>query len=986
MYSRLANFIVKHYKLVIAVWIVVLFYTFPLVFKINDVVVYSETETGLEDLEAMKAQELINANFAGEVAPSTIMVVIKSDHSNILGTPVRDFTLSMSNAISNDGGMRGVQSVDYMWGSISQYYTQVAYQTGPALFSLYAQANQSAALLYQTPTSIAYAHWGYIYATGGMMSDDDIRLAVLSEIENATIASGADASTVYLTMGYSNAFYDLWLPSKPYAANLSELQPIIDASALSYFGPMGETGGFFIALNQGLGLDVYNGAFSQVDGKWYNDNVTSFAIGNVALQGGLDAGFLGYVWQLGPTPSMVDTASLANRIVFDPSTTFDELPGVPSFLVEPFVNANPESGPPSNTMLMVISLSVNGSSPEAEGDVRVLRALVSQRLGLLLDPDFGDTAEVYVSGDPALNVDIMDAVEEDMSMIEPVTIILVVVLVGMYFRSAVSPWVPLMTVGMAYLLSTAFIYLLGSQIMSIHYSVLTIVLTVMMGAGTDYCIFIMSRYREERVAGRPKEEAMRTSLIWAGESITTSGATVMIGFGALMIGSYTLVQSMGMALVVAVGMALLFALTMLPSLLMLIGDRVFWPNTMEQAVASFKKKEAAGGGYFRKSARFALSKRRAIVLAALLISVPAVYMFLSVESSYDFVAGLPAAESKKGIDALGAGFGSGKILPTYILIQYPDEVVVNGSLTSEAAVELETYCQQIDAIDNVRSVSGPTRPFGTPVNDSYVANLTQEEQATYQMAIGSTLGSNNRTIMLTLVFQDQPFTTYSIDTIDHIREANGNNGIFPTGTDVLVGGSTAGMADVSRTVAGDFFTMRIVVIIGIFLVLMFVLGSLLIPVRLVMTVLMNVIWTIAMTMIIFQYIDGVPVLWMIPLILFVVAMGLGMDYDIFLTTRIREEVTKGKTDEQAIMTAVERTGGIITACGLVMAGAFGSMMLSSTALLREFGFALSFSILLDAMIIRIYLVPAIMLMLQKWNWYAPGRLQRVRRGEKARKH
>jgi len=194
------------------------------------------------------------------------------------------------------------------------------------------------------------------------------------------------------------------------------------------------------------------------------------------------------------------------------------------------------------------------------------------------------------------------------------------------------------------------------------------------------------------------------------------------------------------------------------------------------------------------------------------------------------------------------------------------------------------------------------------------------------------------------------------------------------------------MKDVSVTVSNDFFTMRIVVLIGIYLVLMFVLGSLVIPLRLILTVLLSVSWTIALTMIVFQFASGVPVLWMMPLILFVVAMGLGMDYDIFLTTRIREEVSKGKTDEQAITTAVERTGGIITACGVVMAGAFGSMLLSSTALLREFGFGLSFAILLDAMVVRIYLVPAIMLMLQKWNWYAPGRLQRVRRDEKPRKH
>jgi len=121
------------------------------------------------------------------------------------------------------------------------------------------------------------------------------------------------------------------------------------------------------------------------------------------------------------------------------------------------------------------------------------------------------------------------------------------------------------------------------------------------------------------------------------------------------------------------------------------------------------------------------------------------------------------------------------------------------------------------------------------------------------------------------------------------------------------------------------------------------------------------------------------------MILFIILMGLGMDYDIFLVTRIREEVAKGKTDEEAIVTAVERTGGIITACGVIMAGAFASLMLSTMGLLQEFGFALSFAIIVDAMLVRIYLVPAIMVLLKKWNWWAPGRLQRVRREEKLKK-
>jgi RND superfamily putative drug exporter len=135
------------------------------------------------------------------------------------------------------------------------------------------------------------------------------------------------------------------------------------------------------------------------------------------------------------------------------------------------------------------------------------------------------------------------------------------------------------------------------------------------------------------------------------------------------------------------------------------------------------------------------------------------------------------------------------------------------------------------------------------------------------------------------------------------------------------------------------------------------------------------------TMLVFQVIVGIPVLFLIPLILFVILMGLGMDYNIFIITRVREELSKGQTDEAAIKKTVERTGGIITICGMIMAGTFGTMMISSLAMLNQFGFALFFSIILDAFVVRIYLMPAILVVGKKYNWWAPGRLQRVKREE-----
>jgi RND superfamily putative drug exporter len=965
-FQRLAEFIIKHYKLVIVLWLVVLFYVFPFTLKVNNVVVYQESSTGMEGLEAMKAQEIIDTEFKGAVPPSTIMLVVQDQ--NVLSGQVRDLTWALYQDMQT-GGLQGVQNITYLYSSLQYYYANIAVQA----WQLRAQVNQTSSLVFGVPVHILEAHMYALAQSNYTLPDYAVMGSVLDGLRTELLTSGADNATIQMTMGYASAFYDIWLnttPTKPLDDPYFTLA-VQNASA-SYFGSVvgGETGAFAVALSYGMSMRNYSLPAAQ----------ESFAKQLLVAQLGVRPDFIDQAWSIGHPPSMVEANMLAQTVIL--GTSFNQLPLRPDFVVSRFVNTKPDSGAPNTTMLIVVTLSVDGSSSEAEHDVRALRAMAQDELA----QSSLTSTHVYVSGDPAMNVDLMDAVHSDVSKIDIVTISLVILFVLIFFRSVITPWVPLMTVGMAYLTSMAFVYLIGKYVLEIHYSVLTVILTVMLGAGTDYCIFIMSRYREERVLGRSKEEAVRTSLTWAGESIATSGATVMIGFGALMIGSYALVRSMGIALVIAVGMALLFALTMLPSLLMLVGDRVFWPNSMDRESARFVKRDRAGGGYFRKSARFSLKNRKAIVVLALIVAVPTCYLVLSLESSYDFTAGMPNSDATRGIEAMGTGFGKGNIMPTYIVIEFQNTVLTNGTLSPHAAAQIETYCAEVLQEDNVRSVSGPTRPFGTPINESYLENLTADDRATYEYAISSAIGADNRSVMLTVILQDEPFTTKSIHTIDSIRELDSSSGSpFDSGTQVLVGGSTASMTDVSRSVSQDFFTMRIVVIIGIYFVLMIVLGSLVIPLRLILTVLLTVVITIAVTMIIFQFYSGIPVLWMLPLLLFVIALGLGMDYDIFLTTRIREEVAKGKTDEQAIMTSVERTGGIITACGVIMAGAFGSMMLSSTSLLREFGFGLAFAILLDAMIVRIYLVPAIMLMLQKWNWYAPGRLQRTRRETKAMK-
>jgi RND superfamily putative drug exporter len=237
---------------------------------------------------------------------------------------------------------------------------------------------------------------------------------------------------------------------------------------------------------------------------------------------------------------------------------------------------------------------------------------------------------------------------------------------------------------------------------------------------------------------------------------------------------------------------------------------------------------------------------------------------------------------------------------------------------------------------------------------------------------------------VTVVFAAEPYNKASIASIQDIRNVAMDIQGDPDITKMFVGGSTASMFDIANMVQSDFGNIEYLVVIGIYVVLLVALGSVISPLKSILTILLSISWTLAVTLILFQVVIGQPVLYMVPMILFVVCLGLGLDYDILLITRIREEVTKGRDNHDSIVHAMEKTGGIITACGIIMAAAFGSMMLSSGFLLKEFGFALMFAILLDATIVRIYLVPAIMCLLGKWNWWAPGPLQRVndRRNER----
>jgi RND superfamily putative drug exporter len=680
--------------------------------------------------------------------------------------------------------------------------------------------------------------------------------------------------------------------------------------------------------------------------------------------------FLEDIYDLGPNATEEQAAVLASTIV--KSRTLDQYPvPIPSQISTNFIDSR------NRTMLAVVGFGTDPAAPETERDFVSLRRIVEGLVDSKLQ--WGDY-RTYTTGEDALDYDMRSSAERDTRMIEPFTAILVVLFIALYFRSAVAPWVPLLAVGMAFVMAQGLMFLIGNALDGIHYSIRLVVFTMIMGAGADYCIIIVSRFREERIKGRSKEDAITTAVVWAGESITTSGATAIVAFLALAIFSFPLVRMMGLCLASAISVMLVIALTLIPSLLYLIGDWVFWP-TMGKRWKKYRKamrdRQRMRKGYFFKAAKASLKYSWAIVIGALLISVPTTYLVMDLEPSYDFLGAMPEVEGKIGVERMSEGFGAGKILPTYVVVSFYEPLYnpENGTFNGAGLNATDDLVEKLSTDDRVRSVTSSAYSTQSGLRIDLSKNWTDQE-------LQRSLGRLNRTVMLTVVLEDEPSSVKAVHTVQDLRGdcADFKDGsLAMQGSDLYLGGSTIGTADIGTTITEDFPISIAIVMVGVYLILLFVLGSVLIPLRLMLTILLSISWTLALALMVFIWWLGIPVLWILPILLFVILMGLGMDYDIFLMTRIKEEVVKGKDEKKAIAHAVEYTGSIITICGVIMASAFGTMMISTNGLLREFGFGLCFAILIDAMVVRIFLVPAIMILLRKWNWWAPFGLQKVNR-------
>ncbi|WP_285472165.1 MMPL family transporter [Actinoplanes sp. NBRC 101535] len=500
------------------------------------------------------------------------------------------------------------------------------------------------------------------------------------------------------------------------------------------------------------------------------------------------------------------------------------------------------------------------------------------------------------------------------------------------FGSLVAAGLPLLTAlvgvgaGMfAIQIATGFLDLSGS----------TSALATMLGlaVGIDYALFVVSRYRHELQRDGDGEEAAGRANRTAGSAVVFAGLTVVIALAALAVTGIPFLTAMGVAAAGTVAIAVLVTLTLVPAILGFAGDRIL-PRTLKRRTVPFGERWA----------RIVLRHRWLVLVGSLalltVIALPATDLRLSLPD--DGTAAVDSTQ-RKAYDQLAEGFGPGFNGPLIVVV----------SAGAGAAQDSAAQAQRVIAkLDDVALVTPPT------------------------------VNAAGDTAMLTVIPASAPTSEATEDLVQDIRD----HAATVSGASIAVTGATAVNIDVSQTLT-DALVPYLMIVVGLaFVLLMLVFRSLLVPLKATAGFLLSVAAALGAMVFVFQqgHLAGLlgvdstgPLISIMPIFLIGILFGLAMDYEVFLVTRTREEFVHGAEPDAAIVTGMSHGARVVTAAALIMISVFAGFIMADDPIIKMLGFGLAFGVAVDAFLVRMTIVPAVLSMLGRSAWWLPRRLNRL---------
>ncbi len=560
-----------------------------------------------------------------------------------------------------------------------------------------------------------------------------------------------------------------------------------------------------------------------------------------------------------------------------------------------------------------------------------------QEAGASIAEHFEDQPGVVVGGPAVAQEQVNKQVESDLQKAEMLAFPLLFLLSLLFFRSLVAALLPLM-IGALAIVGTFFILRIASELGSISIFALNLTTALGLGLSIDYSLFVVSRYREEIAKDGPGLAAMRRVMATAGRTVFFSSLTVAAALASLLVFPQRFLYSMGLGGALVAIFAALISLTVLPAVLTMLGTRVnsLSPRFLRRRAEAETRPDEHGFWY--RLSRFVMRRPLGVATASAALLILMGIPFLGIKFDTVDPRVLPEeASARQAYDIVNEEFPPYRDAPIWLAVRGGDPQSI-GVLR-----------KQVARTEGIAAVLPPQ-----PLRD----------ELTVLQAVST-----------------HPFASEeSQATVEQVRE------LEVAGGEVQVGGASAEFIDFQDSLARHG-PVALAIVIGSTLVILFLMtGSVVLPIKSLIMNFLNLSAVFGLLVLIFQdgrfeglldYTSSGALEQTMPILLFAVAFGLSTDYAVFLLSRIKEARDNGASESESVAIGLERTGRIVTAAALLFAVALGAFATSEILFVKENGVGTALAVLIDASIIRALLVPSLMELLGKWNWWAPKPLRRL---------
>ncbi len=573
---------------------------------------------------------------------------------------------------------------------------------------------------------------------------------------------------------------------------------------------------------------------------------------------------------------------------------------------------------------------------------------------------------ITVGGSSVANLEIVEESERDLLRAEAIAIPVTTIIMLLVFRSVVAALLPLVVAAVAVVGTAAALKGL-SELTLVSIFALNLTTALGLGMGVDYSLFAISRWREERAAGASADEALRTTIRRAGRSILFSGLTTAATLAALLLFDYPLLRSLAVAGFAVVLLATLGGLVALPAAMALLGDHI---DRWAVRRSEVEDRPVESGGWYRL-ARWVMAHPGMTIVATVAVLLALGSPFLRAEFGIPDDRALPTStQARQVADVIRADFDSSQF---GAMAAVATEPIADDELSAHAA--------EVSRVDGVAGVETAT---GIYVDGAAVGPSPSPER--FRAAPeGAAAGATDGLAWLAVLPAVEPVSPEAETMVAEIRAVAGP-------VPFLLGGESARQVDNKAEIAAKLVPVAIWVFVVVSLLLFWSFGSVVLPLKAVVLNLLSLTASFGAIVWIFQ--DGrlTGLLGFTPtgltdaqtpILIFCIAFGLSMDYEVFLLSRIKEEWDRTGDTRRAVAVGLQRTGGIITAAAVLMAAVFLAFASGNVTFIQLVGIGLALAIVADATLVRSLLVPAFMVVAGRWNWWpastpvAPAGVDRI---------